>query len=221
MTTHFFAFPLEKPLQDTIDGLLADHAQGKYAAPAVSTQLAIGTTDGVIKALALDIIDILKSNGEGAGILGVLASLLKGTMHMLIKQIMGKVDQGEQDKLSAYLGRRRVSVNGAPRFGFVMPEADGVRFEGLLGRIAAGELDNARPELTRVMTDFIELATKNFYDEFTGSLDLGMIKRKLVDVGRSTIIKGSQSAVGKLFSSMSDDDLKKVATHYATMFVKA
>lgn len=219
--THYFAFPLDNSLQATIDGLLADHAQGKYAAPAVSTQLAIGTTDGVIKALALDIIEILKSGGDGAGILGVLASLLKTTMHGLIKGIMGKVDQGEQDKLAAYLGRRRVNVNGESRFGFVMPEADGARFEGLLGRIAGGELANARPELTRVMTDFIELATKNFYDEFTGSLDLGMIKRKLVDVGRGTIVKGSQGAVSKLFASMGDDDLKKVAAHYATMFVKA
>ena len=221
MTTQFFAFPLEKPLQDTIDGLLSDHAQGKYADPSVSTHLAIGTTDGVIKALALDVIDILKSNGEGAGILGVLASLLKGTMHMLIKQIMGKVDRSEQDKLAGYMGRRRVSVNGESRFGFVMPEAAGARFEALLARIAAGDLANTRQELTSVMVDFVELATQNFYDEFTGSLDLGMIKRKLVDVGRSTIIKGSHSAVGKLFVSMSDEDLKKVAAHYASMFVKA
>ncbi len=219
--THYFAFPLDNGLQATIDALLADHAQGKYAAPAVSTQLAIGTTDGVIKALALDVIDILKSGGDGAGILGVLASLLKTTMHGLIKGIMGKVDQGEQDKLAAYLGRRRVSVNGGARFGFIMPDAQGERFEALLTRIAAGDLSNSRQELTRVMTDFIELATKHFYDEFTASLDLGMIKRKLVDVGRGTIIKGSHSATSKLFVSMSDDDLRKVAAHYATMFVKA
>lgn len=220
MSTHFFSFPLDASLQQTIDKLLADHAKGEYAAPAVSTQLAIGTTDGVIKSLALDVIDILKSSGEGAGILDVLAKLLKGTMHMLIKQIMGKVDHSEQDKLSAYLGRRRVVVNGQVRFGFEMPTAIGDRFNALLQRIAAGQFDNARPELTSLMTDFIELATRNFYDEFTGSLDLGMIKRKLVDVGRGTIIKGSQSATGKLFHSMSDDDLKKVAAHYAQMFVK-
>ncbi len=219
--THYFSFPLDNSLQATIDNLLVEHTQGKYVAPAVSTQMAIGTTDGVIKALALDVIDILKSGGEGAGILGVLASLLKGTMHMLIKQIMGKVDQGEQDKLAGYLGRRRVVVNGETRFGFVMPDAVGARFEELLGRIAAGKLDNTRQELTAAMTDFIEIAVKNFYDEFTDSLDLGMIKRKMVDVGRGTIIKGSQSATGKLFAGMHDEDLQKVAGLYAKMFVKA
>lgn len=219
--THYFAFPLDNTLQTTIDGLIADHAQGKYAAPAVSTQLAIGTTDGVIKAMALDVIEILKSGGEGAGILDVLAKLLKSTMHGLIKGIMGKVDQGEQDKLAAYLGRRRVVINGQPRFGFVMPDAAGARFEDLLGRIAAGDLGNTRAELTAAMNDFINLAVAHFYDEFTGSLDLGMIKRKLVDVGRGTVVKGSQSATNKLFASMNDADLQKVAAHYTSMFVKA
>ena len=56
--THYFSFPLDNSLQATIDNLLVEHTQGKYVAPAVSTQMAIGTTDGVIKALALDVIDI-------------------------------------------------------------------------------------------------------------------------------------------------------------------
>ncbi|MEL0027510.1 MAG: hypothetical protein VW625_02410 [Perlucidibaca sp.] len=218
--THYFSFPLSNELQGSIDGLLAEHAQGRYAAPETSTKLAIGTTDGVIKALALDVIDILKAGGEGAGILDVLARLLKSTMHVLIKQIMGKVDHGEQDKLAAYLRNRRVVVNDQPRFGFVMPDSVGERFQGLLQRIAAGDLANSRGELTQAMGSFIELAVASFYDEFTGALDLGMIKRKLVDVGRGTIIKGSQTAVNKLFSSMHDEELKQVAAHYATMFVK-
>lgn len=221
MSAYFFSFPLDAKLQDTLDKLLADHARGQYADSSVSTQLAIGTTDGVVKAMALDVIDILKSGGEGVGVLEVLAKLLKSTMHGLIKVIMGKLDNSEQDKLAGYLSRRRVVINGATRFGFSMPEAIGARFDELLNRIARGELTNARQELTATMTDFIELATSNFYDDFTNSLDLGFVKRKLVDGGRGTVIKGSQSATSKLFAGLSDSDLQKVAAHYATMFVKA
>jgi len=218
--SYIFAFPLAADLQTKIDNMLSGHAKGEYVDAKVSTDLAIGTTDGVTKALALDVIDILKSNGEGAGLLGVLANLLKSTMHVLIRQIMGKVDHSEQDKLANYLKNRRIEVDGSPRFGFVMPEALGGRFDELLTRIAAGNMDNARPDITKAMQDFVMVAVASFYDEFTGCIDLGFVKRKMVDMGRGTIIKGSQSTVNKLFATMSDDDLQKVTAHYATMFVK-
>ncbi len=218
--SYVFGFPLDAALQNKIDDMLKGHANGQYVDSKTSTELAIGTTDGVTKALALDVIDILKSSGEGAGILGVLANLLQSTMHVLIRQIMGKVTQGEQDKLAGYLRNRRIEVNGSSRFGFVMPEALGARFDELLSRIAGGNLATARPDLTAAMNEFISAAVTNFYDEFTGCIDLGFVKRKMVDVGRSTIIKGSQSTVNKLFASMSDEDLQKVTAHYATMFVK-
>lgn len=218
--SYVFAFPLAADLQTKIDNMLNGHAKGEYVDAKVSTDLAIGTTDGVTKALALDVIEILKTSGEGAGLLGVLANLLKSTMHMLIRQIMGKVDHSEQDKLAAYLNNRRIEVNGSPRFGFVMPDALGVRFEELLARIAGGNLVNARPDITKAMQDFVTVAVTSFYDEFTSCIDLGFVKRKMVDVGRGTIIKGSQSTVNKLFATMSDDDLQKVTAHYASMFVK-
>lgn len=221
MSAYFFSFPLDAKLQHTLDDLLTNHAKGQYADPSVTVALAIGTTDGVIKAMALDVIDILKSGGDGAGILGMLANLLKSTMHTLIKQIMGKVSNGEQDKLAAYLARRRVIVNGATRFGFSMPDAIGARFDSVLARIAAGDMANSREDLTAAMYDFTEIATVNFYDEFTGALDIGFIKQKMVSMGRGAIVKGSHSAVGKLFAGMNDDDLKRVCAHYSSMFVKA
>jgi len=221
MSAYFFSFPLDAKLQQTLDDLLTNHAKGQYADSSVSVALAVGTTDGVIKAMALDVIEILKSGGDGAGILGMLASLLKSTMHTLIKQIMGKVSNAEQDKLAGYLSRRRVIINGVARFGFSMPDAIGARFESVLARIAAGNMANSREDLTAAMYDFTEIATANFYDDFTNSLDLGFVKQKMVSMGRGAIVKGSHSAVGKLFAGMNDDDLKRVCAHYASMFVKA
>lgn len=219
--SHYFAFPLPSDLQAKIDDTLARHAKGEYVDSKVSTDMAIGTTDGVIKQLALDVIDILKSGGEGAGLLGVLANLLQSTMHMLIRQIMGKVSHGEQDRLAGYLSRRRIPLADGVRFGFSLPDALGERFQGLLARIAGGDLGNARNELTQAMTEFVSVAVANFYDDFTGCIEMGFVKKKMVDVGRGTIVKASNSTVAKLFASMSDDDLKRVSAHYATMFVKA
>ncbi|REH36819.1 hypothetical protein DFR26_1957 [Paraperlucidibaca baekdonensis] len=220
MSQYIFGFPLEASLQSTIDELIANQANGQYADSATSIRLSIGTTDAVVKAMALDVIDILKAGGEGGGVLNVLANLLKSTMHVLIKQIMGKVSNAEQDKLAAYLKSRRQVVDGVTKFGFVMTPALGKRFEDILARIANGQLDGTRQDLTAAMSDFVESATSAFYDDFTNSLELGFVKKKMVSVGRSTIIKGSNSATSKLFMSMSDTDLQAVSAHYGRMFTQ-
>ncbi len=220
MSQYVFGFPLDASLQKTIDDLLTNHAKGQYAESATAIKLAIGTTDGVVKALALDVIDILKASGEGGGVLAVLANLLKSTMHVLIKQIMGKVSDAEQDKLAGYLSRRRQVVNGATKFGFVMPQPLGKRFEEILARIAAGNMTGAREDLTAAMSDFVDAATAAFYDDFTNSLEVGFVKKKMVSIGRSTIIKGSNSATAKLFVSMNDTELQAVSAHYGSMFTQ-
>lgn len=220
MSHYVFGFPLEASLQQTIDDLIANHAKGQYADSATAIRLSIGTTDAVVKAMALDVIDILKSSGEGGGILNVLANLLKSTMHVLIKQIMGKVSDAEQDKLAGYLSRRRHVVGGVTKFGFVMTPALGKRFEDILTRIASGALSGAREDLTAAMSDFVEAATSAFYDDFTNCLEVGFVKKKMVSMGRSTIIKGSNSATSKLFMSMNDADLQAVSAHYGRMFTQ-
>ncbi|MEO6698305.1 MAG: hypothetical protein ABIR53_02305 [Paraperlucidibaca sp.] len=220
MSQYVFGFPLEASLQNTIDELIAKHAKGQYADSATAIKLSIGTTDGVVKAMALDVIDILKASGDGGGILSVLANLLKSTMHVLIKQIMGKVSDPEQDKLAGYLSRRRQVVDGVSKFGFIMPPALGQRFEDILARIAASNMAGAREDLTAAMSDFVEASTSAFYDDFTNSLEVGFVKKKMVSIGRSTIIKGSNSAIAKLFMSMNDADLKSVSAHYGRMFTQ-
>jgi hypothetical protein len=220
MSQYVFGFPLETALQSTIDELIANQAKGQYAESATAIKLSIGTTDGVIKAMALDVIDIIKASGDGGVILNMLANLLKSTMHMLIRQIMGKVSNAEQDKLAGYLRRRRHEVDGVIKFGFSMPPTLGKRFEEILARIAANNMINAREDLTAAMSDFVEAATSAFYDDFTNSLDVGFVKKKMVSIGRTTMIKGSNSAIAKLFVSMKDAELKAVSAHYGRMFTQ-
>lgn len=217
--TYYFAFPLAASLQTKIDETLAGQAVGRFPDPSASVDIAIGTTDAIVKVTAEDVIQILKHNGEGAGILEMLAKLLKSTMHVLIRQIMGKVDHKEQERLAGFLRNRRIVISGETRFGFVMPTALGETLEGVLENIDHGRMEHVRSELTTAMLEFVDHAVKNFYEDFTQCLELGMIKRKMVDIGHGTVLKGCHSAVRKLFASMSDDDLARVAQHYHTMFV--
>lgn len=71
------------------------------------------------------------------------------------------------------------------------------------------------------MTRFIDLTTVYCYDEFTACLDLGLIKRKIVDVSRSTIQKAGHTTVKKLFEKLTDEQIRDISQHYGKMFLAA
>lgn len=220
MSHYQFSFPLGADVQSQIDRVLTGQKQGTYPSASDVVSISLATNDAIIQALALDVIDILNANGDGGNILKVLAGLLKSTMHGLIRQLMGKLSHSELDKLAGYLQNRQVTVAGEKRFGFQMSEATGSRLLAVLDDIEAQRFDGVRQRLTQEMGAFVDVAVVNFFDELTQSLDLGFVAKKLVAVGRATVVKGSHSATAKLFVSMKDDELVAVGRHYRQLFTQ-
>lgn len=218
MTDYLFAIPLQADLARAVDDQLARHARGDAADTKSTVAVAIGTNDAITQALVLDIVDILRG-GEGAGLLGFLAGLLEKTMHGLIRLIMGSIDADEQRKLAGYLTSRRIMDGDQMRFGFALPAALGARFQAHLAQVSEGQLSGVREALTRDMGEFVDLAISKFYDDFTSCMTVGFVKRKMIDTGRSTIQKAGHSTVQKLFTQMSDEELKKAVIHYGTLFI--
>jgi len=215
---YYFAFPLAVDHQQQLDELIEAHSRGVYNTSEEISRLAILGVDGVIKVLALDVIEILKNDKEGGSILEFVAKLVTSTMHVLLRQLLGKVSHGEQDKLSAYMLRRRVDAPVGRLFGFQMPDAAGQRLQAALQLASEGAVSkDSRDELVQAMLLFIDLTTEYCYDEFAACLDLGMIKRKLVDMSRGTIQKAGHSTVRKLFASLSDEQICAVSKHYDGM----
>ena len=218
---YYFAFPLAADHQQQLDELIEAHSRGSYNTPEEIGRLAILGVDGVIKVLALDVIEILKNDKEGGSILDMVAKLVTSTMHVLLRQLLGKVSHGEQDKLSAYMLRRRVDAPAGRLFGFRMPDAAGQALQAALHKAAETSseqsFDVVRDDLIKAMLLFIDLTTEYCYDEFVACLDIGFIKRKLVDVSRSTIQKAGHSTVRKLFASLSDEQIRAVSKHYDGM----
>ncbi len=217
--THYFGFALPEGQQEQLDALIEAHGQGVYSSQEEISRLAMLGVDGVVKALALDVIEILKHDQEGGSILDMVARLVTSTMHVLLRQLLGKVSSGEQDKLAAYMLRRRVDAPDGRRFGYAMPDTDGMRLQAALQRAMGPEVGSVRGELIEVMNLFIDLTTTYCYDEFTDCLELGFVKRKLVDVSRSTIQKAGHATVRKLLQRISDDQLRAVSQHYRHMLI--
>ena len=122
-----------------------------------------------------------------------MASLIKGTVHTLIKQVLSKLDNKELQPVAAYVSTRRTILkDGAGErdyISFDLSDADFARFDAVWSANAAGQID--KTALNEVMLRFSTLAIAAFYEDSAKALKLGFIARNLFNVGHSAISKGS------------------------------
>jgi len=221
MTT-YYAFKLADSTQQGIDELLKNLDAGTSAPQHdLHTRVSVEITDEILKHSVEELIHRFQAGAEGAGILSTLLSILKSTAHVLVRQLLGKHDNKEVAKMAAYLRARRVEVQGEVRYGFELPADLAQRFKTIFAAIAAGNGVAQKADLNAAMLSFAELALVRFYDDFTAPMELGFIKRKASDIGRSTINKGIHVAMNKLIPQLGQKELEVFAAYYQSLFVDA
>lgn len=219
MTT-YFAFTLDEATQSGIDELLRNLDSG-VSAPQhdLHTKVSLATADAILKSVVEDMMERF-SGGEGAGILHALLGVLKGTTHVLIKQLLGKHDNAEVAKMAVYLRHRRVEVGDQVRFGFELPTDMADSFDSIFAAIQAGQGKEQRMALNTLMQQFADLAVARYLDDFTAPMELGFIKRKAADLGRGTINKGVHAALNKLIPSLGEKELEIFRDFFSGLMIK-
>lgn len=221
MTAYYFAIKPSDTLRDQILTLLKNLDSGvKEPQHKLHTQISILMTDEILDNLLMSIVHAMQGEGESAGILGTLTNLLKSTVHVLIRQMLGKHDNAQVNHMAKYLRDRSLTLNGEFRLGFPLTEAFGSNMISLLDQAIAGEGEKCRGELTKAMGEFIDLSTAKLYDEFVEPIHLGFILRKAANLGHSTINKGSHSAIGRVFPTFNGEQIKTFSLIYEKMFIK-
>ena len=160
------------------------------------------------------------SGGEGAGILHTLLGILKGTAHVLIKQLLGKADNADVAKMAVYLRDRRMVINNEVRFGFELPADIAASFATIFDAISAGQGKEHRDALNDLMQKFADLAVARYLDDFIAPIELGFIKRKGAEIGRGTINKGVHAALNKLIPSLGNKDLEIFRAFFSELIIK-
>lgn len=218
----YFAFPLADSVQKSMDELLRNLASG-VAAPQheLHTRVSIELNDEILRTAVEDLINRFQPEGESAGILDTLLKVLKGTAHMLIRQLLGKAANEDVSRMAQYLRNHRLELNGRALYGFVLPEELAERFRNVFAAITRGEGEQHNAELHAVMQQFSALAMQHFYDQFVAPMNLGFIKRKASDLGRATIGKGIDVAINKLFPQMKQKELLVFAQYFSTLLIDA
>lgn len=220
--TCYFAFQASDTLRDSSLSLMENFEQGvREPQSALFVKVAQLFTDEIVGALLLNIVQAAESNHSGAKVLEQFASVIKSTVHSLIKQVLGKMNNEELRPLSSYIKQRRLTltVDGqtADYIAFPMPADFHARFRAVLEKGARGEKSEA--EMLACMEKFTEMAHQSFYDDSLKLIKLGFIGRKVADVGGAAIRKGSQAASKRLIPALEGSELKDFSAYFLKMLI--
>lgn len=180
-------------------------------------------SDEIVDALLLNLVRSADSSASSARVLEGFASLVKSTVHGLIKQVLGKMSNDELRPLAGYIKQRRLTlpVDGQMQdyICFAMPADVHARFRAVLQQGVRGERNVA--EMQACMDIFTEMAHKAFYDDSLQSIKLGFIARKVVDVGGAAIRKAAQAANKRLIPELAGAELQQFSAYFLAMLIEA
>lgn len=221
--TGYFAFPASPELESASHQLLDNFEKGvKEPQNTLFIRVAQLYSDEIVDALLLNLVHAPESSGTAAKVLDKFAGLIKGTVHALIRQVLGKLDNKEMQPLSSIIRDRRIRLvhEGVERdhISFPMPADFFTEFRSVMAAGANGERQSER--MTAAMLKFADLSFHYFYEESTKPLKLGFVARKMVDVGGAAISKGSHSAIKSLIPGMNEAELKAFAAYFGTMLAE-
>jgi hypothetical protein len=220
----YFAFVASNDLRDQSLSLL-EKFQNRDPAPLNKPfiQLAQIFVDEVMDALLLNIVKGAEENHPSAKMLEQLASIVKSTVHGLIKQILGKMSNEEMQPLASYITDTRLTINHQGQVTdyvtFELPEDFFNRYQTVLQAGSEGQSINA--ELLACVEIFSELSHKAFYQEPVDRVKLGFVGRKLADVGGAALRKGSKSTIRSAIPKLHGVDLERVSAYLLTLLLRA
>ena len=222
----YFAFAAGDELQNN-SILLLNHFDQCDPAPqdALFIKVASAFADVVIQNLLLNMVHNMEGESRAARILDKLAGIIKGTVHVLVKQTLHKKTNEELLPLVNFVraGRLVVQVEGQDKdfVCFPMPLDLADHFAKIFHHVDKGDVESQRQPLRDAMLRFSELAHFHFYDEPTQIMNLGFIARKAVALGSSTIKSGSRSSITQIFPQLSKQEIIDFVTYFRPMFIEA
>lgn len=180
--------------------------------------VAIEYTDKIVEVMILGNSQLLNPDSFAAKVLNNVALVVKTTAHTLIKQVLHKMKNQEMAPLTAQIRARKLVVGTNEFISFRVPAALASRYRNCFAAIKAGDA-SVRSQFMECMLEFSLLANHYFYVESVKPLKLGLITRKVADLGGVTINKASQAAIKKLIPNLSLEELQVFVDYLEPFFV--
>lgn len=150
-----------------------------------------------------------------------LAGYVRGTVSVLLKQLLGKAPNEQVLKSLQFLQESTFKDNeGNERIGVELPDDLVSQLKATFAEVHAGNGKAQRGALAHQFKLFADKIIKHYMTDFNKTLELGLIKRKASDFATSAVSKAVHIAIDKLFPSLSQAELSAVAQHFETLLVQ-
>lgn len=220
--TKLFAFPASPELHEDFEAVLAAFAGTGLPAAAQAPriiQLAQRYSDEIVEALMLNLMKGADADSAAPKTMEKVASLIKGTVHALIRQVLHKLDNAELRPVAEYIASRRTTLtrDGETRdyISFTLSDEDYSLMQATWSRAADGAGD--KTSLTQAMQRFAELSIDAFYVDSARAIKLGFIARNMFSVGHVAISKGSRTAINHLIPALKPREMKDFGGYFLGM----
>ena len=215
----YYAIPCPEGLRKNF-AVLIHNFENDIGAPQNQLLIAVANeyTDKIIEVMILGNSQLLDADTFAAKVLNNVASVVKATAHTLIKQVLHKMKNQEMAPLTAQIRARKLVIAEQEYISFPIPTELAQRYRQCFMAIRNGDI-SARTPLMEAMLEFSLLANHYFYTESIRPLKLGLITRKIADLGGVTINKASQAAIKKLIPQLNIEELQGFVDYLEPFFV--
>ena len=215
----YYAIPCPEGLRKNF-AVLIHNFENDIGAPQNQLLIAVANeyTNKIIEVMILGNSQLLDEDTFAAKVLNNVASVVKATAHTLIKQVLHKMKNQEMAPLTAQIRARKLVIAEQEYISFPIPTELAQRYRQCFMAIRNGDI-SARTPLMEAMLEFSLLANHYFYTESIRPLKLGLITRKISDLGGVTINKASQAAIKKLIPQLNIEELQGFVDYLEPFFV--
>lgn len=172
----------------------------------------------MMEALIHQLVESVEMKPLTKKIMKQLGAVVEKTSTVLVEKVIAKLKNEELLPILEYMTELEVEHEGVLYLCCPLDEARAGRLIGALDEIDAGNGDAARVAFLEELLYVEDVALLEFYKRPLDLVKLGMIARKIVDVGYVTLGKASHSAVKKMVSKMDQHELESLGD-YARMLL--
>ncbi len=139
-----------------------------------------------------------------------VSTLVQKAIHIMVKKVVGKLDNRELKPLVEYYKAQEIEHQGKIYLGFQIDSRIETLIASCIQHLENGNIDASKKELIIVLEDIIENTLNIFLLEAMGKVRLGLIARKVVDLTHATIDKAVPPALHKIVNHMDHSQLEQL-----------
>lgn len=218
--THYFGFVPSDELKALIieaEQVVESNEKTDYYPyrDALTHQTARDLTDKLLVGL----VDIIPNPERQASMRKIVGTIERAT-DTLLNILLGKENNEEVMPSFHFLRDQATFIDneGVKRIGFKLSDADAKIIDDGFTAITPEHVD--RVAFKKALETVNEETLTHFISRYSGTLKLGMIKRKSVPMAKAAIDKGMSMALNKLLPDLPDTSLNRLANYYRPFIVK-